>query len=57
MLGEVARGDAGRSGFEHGDLNPALGEFLGNPASTSARADDEDLVNSAGGHAAASLAK
>jgi hypothetical protein len=57
VLGEVACGDTRRSAFKHGDLNPALGEFLGNPASTGTGADDEDLVNSAGGHEAASLAK
>ena len=47
MLGEIASWNSGRPGFEHHDSDAALSEFLGNPSSTGAGTDDQDVVDAA----------
>ena len=45
VLGEIARGDARRSSFEHDDGESALGQLFGDPSATGAGTDDQHFMD------------
>src|SRR4029077_17865130 len=45
VLGKVAGGNPRRAGFEHDDIEAALGEFFGHPSATGTGTNDDHFVD------------